>query len=120
MKDIQSLPASVEALMNQAKNSLARVEQAERQGNYSVAGQHADAAIRTLGQAASEIARHNPELAGLLLLSHMAGKRSITVSEEVVNDQTTIDAKYILGIRTGHSEHRTVSRSKRSRTIRID
>jgi hypothetical protein len=120
MKDIHSLPSSVMHLMQQAKGQLNNVERAEAAGNQPAANSYADAAIRTLGQAAVEIARHNPELAGLLLLSHMANKRSITVSEEFVSEQTTIDAKYLLGIRTGHSEHRTVNKSSRSRTIRID
>jgi len=118
MKEIQSLPASVEALMNHARNSLARVEQAERHGDLQVASQHADVALRHLGEAAKIIAQQSPELAALLLLSNM-GKSTLTIREEAHSDNTTTDSNYFLGIRTGHTIHRTTNSSSRTRTIKI-
>jgi len=117
MREIQSLPSSVQALLDEGKSLIARADNCDRTGYPEAAENLRRQGVNALGEATKILAQSDPQLAGLIILTAM-GNKGFELTETRNTVTTVRTDKYCLGIRTGRDEKTTTVQSTQSRSLK--
>lgn len=99
MKEIQTLPASVQRLMDHGRKLLAEAQRSEAMGDYDEAESLREEGGHALGEAVKTLATAQPESASLIVLAAM-GHQGFEVTDSKKAVEETSKDLYTLGIRT--------------------
>jgi hypothetical protein len=118
MRDIQSLPSSVQEFMNQGNSMLARAGEYEREGKKKKTANLRNHALTVLGEVSKVIAQQRPELAAHIVLAAMNRDGfELTETKDTVN--TVYEDQIFLGVRYGRDAVTTKNRETVTRRIKL-
>lgn len=112
MNEIQSLPASVEVLLDGARNALARSEAAESRGDYDLAKREANFTLALVVEAVKSLAPHAPQEA-VALIGTQLGFRGIRKIETTITEVLNHTDKQMFGITYGRDSNGTRTATQR-------
>ncbi|MGV3615296.1 MAG: hypothetical protein ACO1SV_08175 [Fimbriimonas sp.] len=104
MNDLSTLPASVRYQLERAQNLVQQDRPQEAQSLFR--------------EAATTLARTNPELCGALMASSL-GYTELTLSQTDQWSETTKTDKHLLGVRYGHNVKTVTNTKTTTRTISL-
>lgn len=112
MKPIESLPPSVEVLLDGARNALARSEAAESRGDYGLAKNEANFTLALVVEAVKCLAPHAPQEAVALIAAQL-GYRGVRKIETTITDVVNHSDKRLFGIKYGGDANGTRTATQR-------
>lgn len=112
MSQIQSLPASVEVLLDGARSALARSEAAESRGDHNLAKNEANFTLALVVEAVKCLAPHAPHEA-IALIGTQLGFRGIRKIETTITEVLNHSNKELFGIRYGRESSGTRTATQR-------